>query len=80
MELFCELTTRNDHCAGNAPEVNARYGRRIIELRDGWMTRDEILSQRQRRAGQTVKQPRQLSQMYATRSAILLLQVNWPWP
>jgi ABC-type lipoprotein export system ATPase subunit len=24
-------------------EVNARYGRRIIELRDGWMTRDEIL-------------------------------------
>jgi hypothetical protein len=24
-------------------EENARYGRRILELRDGWMTRDERL-------------------------------------
>jgi hypothetical protein len=23
--------------------VNARYGQRILELRDGWMTRDEAL-------------------------------------
>jgi ABC-type lipoprotein export system ATPase subunit len=25
-------------------EENARYGKRIIELRDGWMTRDETLA------------------------------------
>jgi hypothetical protein len=24
-------------------EQNARYGRRIVELRDGWLTRDELL-------------------------------------
>jgi ABC-type lipoprotein export system ATPase subunit len=27
-------------------EENAHYGKRIIELRDGWMTRDEILEQK----------------------------------
>ena len=24
-------------------EENARYGKRILELRDGWLTRDETL-------------------------------------
>jgi ABC-type lipoprotein export system ATPase subunit len=24
-------------------EENARYGKRIIELRDGWLTRDEAV-------------------------------------
>ena len=44
MELFCELNRAGTTIVQvTHSEVNARYGRRIIELRDGWMTRDEML-------------------------------------
>jgi ABC-type ATPase involved in cell division len=44
MELFCELNRAGTTIVQvTHSEVNARYGRRIIELRDGWMTRDEKL-------------------------------------
>ena len=44
MELFCELNrTGTTIVQVTHSEVNARFSRRIIELRDGWMTRDETL-------------------------------------
>jgi putative ABC transport system ATP-binding protein len=32
-------------------DENARYGKRIIELRDGWLTRDELLPARATEVG-----------------------------
>jgi ABC-type ATPase involved in cell division len=44
MELFCELNRAGTTIVQvTHSEQNARYGRRIVELRDGWLTRDEIL-------------------------------------
>jgi ABC-type ATPase involved in cell division len=44
MNLFCELNRAGTTIVQvTHSEENARYGKRIIELRDGWMTRDEIL-------------------------------------
>ncbi len=44
MELFCELNAQGTTIVQvTHSEENARYGKRIIELRDGWMTRDEAL-------------------------------------
>src|ERR1700744_3822442 len=42
MELFCELNRQGTTIVQvTHSEENARYGSRIIELRDGWVTRDE---------------------------------------
>jgi ABC-type lipoprotein export system ATPase subunit len=44
MELFCELNAQGTTIVQvTHSEENARYGKRIIELRDGWMVRDEAL-------------------------------------
>lgn len=44
MQLFCELNGQGTTVVQvTHSEENARYGRRIVELRDGWITRDEIL-------------------------------------
>ena len=44
MELFRELNKQGTTIVQvTHSEENARYGRRILELRDGWMTRDERL-------------------------------------
>ena len=45
MELFCELNRAGTTIVQvTHSEENARYGQRIIELRDGWMKRDETLA------------------------------------
>jgi len=42
MELFCELNRQGTTIIQvTHSEENARYGKRILELRDGWLTRDE---------------------------------------
>jgi ABC-type lipoprotein export system ATPase subunit len=44
MQLFCELNRQGTTIVQvTHSEENARYGRRIVELRDGWITRDESL-------------------------------------
>ena len=44
MQLFCELNRSGTTIVQvTHSEANARYGRRIVELGDGWMTRDETL-------------------------------------
>ena len=44
MELFCELNRAGTTIVQvTHSEENARFGKRIIELRDGWVTRDETL-------------------------------------
>src|SRR5260370_30488557 len=44
MNLFCELNRAGTTIVQvTHSEENARFGKRIIELRDGWMTRDENL-------------------------------------
>jgi len=44
MELFCELNRAGTTIVQvTHSEENARYGKRILELRDGWLTRDELL-------------------------------------
>jgi ABC-type lipoprotein export system ATPase subunit len=44
MDLFCELNRAGTTIVQvTHSEENARYSKRIIELRDGWMTRDENL-------------------------------------
>lgn len=43
MELFRELNRQGTTIVQvTHSEENARYGKRIVELRDGWITRDEI--------------------------------------
>ena len=45
MQLFCELNRQGTTIVQvTHSEENAHYGKRIIELRDGWITRDEKLS------------------------------------
>jgi ABC-type lipoprotein export system ATPase subunit len=42
MQLFCELNLKGTTIVQvTHSEENARYGQRIVELRDGWLTRDE---------------------------------------
>jgi len=44
MELFCELNRQGTTIVQvTHSEENARYSRRIVELHDGWMARDEKL-------------------------------------
>lgn len=44
MELFCELNRQGTTIVQvTHSQENARYGQRIVELRDGWITRDESL-------------------------------------
>src|SRR5580693_9844079 len=44
MELFCDLNRQGTTIVQvTHSEENARYGKRIVELRDGWMIRDEAL-------------------------------------
>jgi putative ABC transport system ATP-binding protein len=44
MELFSELNRQGTTIIQvTHSEENARYGKRIVELRDGWITRDEAL-------------------------------------
>ncbi len=44
MELFCELYRQGTTIVQvTHSQENARYGQRIVELRDGWVTRDESL-------------------------------------
>ena len=43
---FCELNRQGTTIVQvTHSEENARYGKRIVELRDGWLTRDEALQQ-----------------------------------
>jgi ABC-type lipoprotein export system ATPase subunit len=47
MNLFCELNRAGTTIVQvTHSDENARYGKRIIELRDGWLTRDEMLQPR----------------------------------
>jgi ABC-type ATPase involved in cell division len=47
MELFCELNkTGTTIVQVTHSEENASYGKRIVELRDGWVTRDEAVKGR----------------------------------
>jgi ABC-type lipoprotein export system ATPase subunit len=47
MDLFCELNRAGTTIVQvTHSEENAHYGKRILELRDGWMTRDETLPAR----------------------------------
>jgi ABC-type ATPase involved in cell division len=44
MELFCELNRQGTTIVQvTHSEENARYSKRVVELRDGWITRDEAL-------------------------------------
>src|SRR5579871_1744204 len=44
MELFRQLNNAGTTIVQvTHSEENARYGKRIVELRDGWVTRDELL-------------------------------------
>ena len=46
MELFRELNRAGTTIVQvTHSEENARYGKRILELRDGWLTRDEIVTE-----------------------------------
>lgn len=52
MELFCELNRDGTTIVQvTHSEENARYGRRVIELRDGWITRDEPLPRKPMEVG-----------------------------
>ncbi len=87
MELFCELNRAGTTIVQvTHSEENARYGKRIIELRDGWMTRDENLQTSTIGGRRTVKNP-QVNKLTMTPgtpirtrivagTAIFLLQVN----
>jgi len=45
MELFCQLNSQGTTIVQvTHSEENARYGKRILELRDGWLTRDETFA------------------------------------
>lgn len=44
MELFCQLNRAGTTIVQvTHSDENARYGKRIIELHDGWITRDDVL-------------------------------------
>jgi ABC-type lipoprotein export system ATPase subunit len=45
MELFRELNSSGTTIVQvTHSEENARYGKRVIELRDGWLTHDETFA------------------------------------
>ena len=45
MELFCQLNRAGTTIVQvTHSEENAHYSKRIVELRDGWLTRDETLA------------------------------------
>ena len=45
MDLFCQLNSAGTTIVQvTHSEENAHYSKRIVELRDGWVTRDETLS------------------------------------
>ena len=45
MELFCELNGQGTTIVQvTHSEENARYGKRVLELHDGWLTRDETIA------------------------------------
>jgi putative ABC transport system ATP-binding protein len=47
MELFCQLNRAGTTIVQvTHSEENARYGKRLLELRDGWLTRDEVVEPR----------------------------------
>ena len=47
MELFCQLNRAGTTIVQvTHSEENAKYGKRILELRDGWVTRDEQVEPR----------------------------------
>jgi ABC-type lipoprotein export system ATPase subunit len=47
MELFCQLNRAGTTIVQvTHSEENARYGKRILELRDGWLTRDETVPEK----------------------------------
>ena len=51
MELFCRLNAQGTTVVQvTHSDENARYGSRILELRDGWLTRDEAVAGRTREA------------------------------
>ncbi len=44
MELFCKLNQQGTTIVQvTHSEDNARYSKRVVELRDGWITRDEVM-------------------------------------
>jgi ABC-type ATPase involved in cell division len=44
MNLFCELNRAGTTIVQvTHSEENSRYSKRILELRDGWLTRDELI-------------------------------------
>ena len=52
MELFCQLNRAGTTIVQvTHSEENARYGKRILELRDGWLTRDEVVEPRATEVG-----------------------------
>src|SRR6202789_957606 len=52
MELFCELNRAGTTIVQvTHSEENATYGKRILELRDGWLTRDEAVEPRATEVG-----------------------------
>src|SRR6202046_4715140 len=52
MELFCELNRAGTTIVQvTHSEENAKYGKRILELRDGWLTRDEAVEPRTTEVG-----------------------------
>src|SRR5580693_8372113 len=52
MELFCELNRQGTTIVQvTHSEENARFSKRIVELRDGWLTRDEAVEQRTTEVG-----------------------------
>jgi ABC-type lipoprotein export system ATPase subunit len=45
MALFCELNRQGTTIVQvTHSEENAHYSKRIVELRDGWLTRDEQIT------------------------------------
>ena len=52
MELFCQLNRAGTTIVQvTHSEENAKYGKRILELRDGWVTRDEAVEPRATEVG-----------------------------
>lgn len=52
MELFCELNRQGTTIVQvTHSEENARYSKRIVELHDGWLTRDEPIAERTTEVG-----------------------------
>ena len=52
MELFCELNRAGTTIVQvTHSEENAKFGKRILELRDGWLTRDEAVEPRATEVG-----------------------------